>query len=283
MVDFKSKLLAIESVLFLAVQGLALFAANQFLLRKEIAIPSAEGGFFRLLQILIAFIIAMILFILALKFLKGPISFGFFFSLILLIGMHTMLTSILPSIVAMIIAIGLLLVRWKWPNVVTHNFTIILGVAGISAYLGLNLRPWPEVILLLLGLSLYDFIAVFKTNIMLNFFKNLLKKGTPLAIIVPEKTTSLATNVQKVSAKKLKEKDKKVLMLGTGDLAFPALFVVSAYAINGVIPAIAIVIGSMFGLCGNHYLLTIKKFRFIPALPLLAFSSIIAYLIAIMI
>lgn len=132
------------------------------------------------------------------------------------------------------------------------------------------------------ALSIYDFIAVFKTKHMVSMFKDLLKRGVPLAIVVPEEPMAFKENVQKISKAKLRETDKKVLMLGTGDLAFPALFAVSAFAANGLAAALAIIAGSIVGLVFNHYLLTIKKFKFIPALPFIALFSAIGYFVAVL-
>jgi presenilin-like A22 family membrane protease len=191
-------------------------------------------------------------------------------------------------ILSIALAIGIIALRWWKPNLITHNISIFLGVAGVAAILGTALRPWPEIIILLIALSIYDFIAVFKTKTMVSMFKELLKRGAPLAIIVPESPYQFTANVHKISRAKLREKDRKVLMLGTGDLAFPALFAVSAYAsflpnyAAGLAAALAIMIGSVIGLIFNHYLLMVKKFRFIPALPFIAAFSIIGYVLAVL-
>jgi len=277
---FKPKLLLYESLLFLLVQSLALFAGAKLIKAGQVELPTIEGGYFRLVQILIAFVIALVIMIILLKLLKTPLSFGFFFSLIIFIGAQAIFEAFFPLIISIALAVAIVLIRWKFPNVVTHNLAIILGIAGISMVLGLSLRPWPEIIILLIALSIYDFIAVFKTKFMVSLFKQLLTRGAPLAIVVPERAPALKEHIGKISAEKIREKDKKVLMLGSGDIAFPTLFAVSAQFANGLPAAIAIIAGSIIGIIANHYLLTIKKFKFIPALPLIAAFSITAYLLS---
>ncbi|MGB9675221.1 MAG: presenilin family intramembrane aspartyl protease [Candidatus Nanoarchaeia archaeon] len=278
--EFKPKLLIYESLLFLVIQALAILAGHRVVALGEASIPPPEGGIFRLGQILLAFGIAIVIMIIVLKFLKTKFTFNIFFALLIFVGSQAIFGAFLPFIPSIALAVALIAIRWKFPNLITHNLAIIFGVAGVAMILGISLRPWPEIILLLIALSIYDFVAVFKTKFMINLFKQLLRRGAPLAIMVPEKPTAMKEHVAKVSVKKLKEKDKKVLMLGSGDLAFPTIFAVSAFVTIGLIPTLAIIAGSLAGLTANHYLLTIKKFKFIPALPLIAIFSILAFLIS---
>ena len=290
--DFKPMLLTYESLMFLCVQFIALGTGVLLLNTGQAQLPPIEGGFWRLAQFLAAFLIALVVIVLLLRYLKTPLSFGLFFAFLIFIGSQTVFAALLSLssnvlndltilILSIALAIGIIALRWWKPNLITHNISIFLGVAGVAAILGTALRPWPEIIILLIALSIYDFIAVFKTKTMVSMFKELLKRGAPLAIIVPESPYQFTANVHKISRAKLREKDRKVLMLGTGDLAFPALFAVSAYATAGLPAALAIMAGSVVGLVFNHYLLMVKKFRFIPALPFIALFSIIGYVIAI--
>jgi|GEM_PF-927694 len=321
MADFKGKLLLYESLMFLAVQLITLFTgfsmvgtlettiidgtpAIELVRQPPITEPLSIEPLVASVPFLIAFVIAVILIIVLLKFLKLPIVFSGLFAFIMFIGAQAVfsaalgdtplivgiITSPLLLMISTLLAIGVVAARYIKPNLITHNLAIFLGVAGVSAVLGVNLRP-EVIIFLLVLLSIYDFIAVFKTRHMVTMFQDLLKRGMPLAIVVPESAAEFKAHVKEVSRKKLEEvshkhEEKKVLMLGTGDLAFPALFAVSAlaehYATAGFLPAIAIVIGSIIGLVFNHYLLFVKKFRFIPALPFIAAFSIAAYLLAIL-
>jgi presenilin-like A22 family membrane protease len=265
--------------MFLFVQFIALFT-SAMRIRKPTTPPSMEIGP-SLLWFLIAFLMALGIIILALKFLKG-VSFSMFFAFLIFTGTQIVFASFLPFFLSIVFAAAIVGLRFWKPNLLTHNIAIFLGVAGVAAMLG-SLFKVPAILFILLVLSIYDFIAVFKTKHMISMFKDLLKRGMPLAIVVPEQPMAFKEKIYKVSKAKLKETDKKVLMLGTGDLAFPALFAVSAFIQSGIFVALTIVIGSIIGLIFNHYLLTIKKFKFIPALPFIALFSAIGYFVAVLV
>ena len=304
--DFRPRLLMYESFMFISVQLIALLTGLGLILTQQAPprqgpvtnIPELASGSW---QILLAFAIAVVLIFILLRFIKVPAVWGGFFAFIIFIGAQTVFGSFLPFffgstlfslILSVVLAAAIVIARWVKPNLATHNLAIFLGVAGVSAVLGLTLVPI-VIIFLLIILSVYDFIAVFKTRHMVTMFQDLLKRGMPLAIVVPESSSEFTAHIGEVSRRKLKEsegkhrhEDKKVLMLGTGDLAFPALFAVSALAEHfttaGYLPAIAIIIGAVIGIVFNHYLLFVKKYRFIPALPFIAAFSIIGYVIAIL-
>ncbi len=276
--DFKPKLLVFESLMFSTVQFIALFTGIMMLGKPTTPPPMEVGS--SLIWFFVAFLISLGIIFLAIRFLK-KISFGAFFAFLIFVGAQIVFASFLPLLISIVLAVAIVGLRFWKPNLITHNLAIFLGVAGVAAMLG-TLLPIIAILIILFALSIYDFIAVFKTKHMVSMFKDLLKRGVPLAIVVPEEPMAFKENVQKISKAKLKETDKRVLMLGTGDLAFPALFAVSAFAANGLTAALAIIAGSIVGLVFNHYLLTIKKFKFIPALPFIALFSAIGYFIAIL-
>jgi presenilin-like A22 family membrane protease len=276
--DFKPKLLAYESLMFLTVQLIALFTGIMMLGKPTTPPPMEVSS--SLIWFFVAFLISFGIILLAIRFLK-KLSFGAFFAFLIFIGAQIVFASFLPLLISIVLAVAIVGLRFWKPNLITHNIAIFLGVAGVAAMLG-TLLPVIAILIILFALSIYDFIAVFKTKHMVSMFKDLLKRGVPLAIIVPEQPIAFKENVQKISKAKLRETDKRVLMLGTGDLAFPALFAVAAFAQSGLIVALAIIAGSIVGLVFNHYLLTIKKFKFIPALPFIALFSAIGYFIAIL-
>jgi presenilin-like A22 family membrane protease len=279
MTDFKPNLLVSESVMFLIVQFIALFTGIVMIGKPTTppSMPVMQG----LTWFFFAFIIALAIILLVIKFLKR-VSFNAFFAFIIFVGAYYVFSAFLPVLLGIVLAAAVVGIRFWKPNLITHNIAIFLGVAGVAAVLG-NLLPVLAVIVILFALSIYDFIAVFKTKHMVSMFKDMLKKGMPLAIVVPERPVALTQDVTKVSKQKLRETDKKVLMLGTGDLAFPALFAVSAFKASGSLTvALAIMAGSIIGIVFNHYLLTIKKYKVIPALPFIALFSTIGYFVAIL-
>ena len=158
----------------------------------------------------------------------------------------------------------------------SHNAAIVLAVSGIGATLGLIL-PVIAIIILLLVLSVYDFIAVFKTKHMVKMFSSLMKKGTPLAVIIPEKFGDVGSSVHTAITTKIsRAPDKrKFVMLGTGDLVFPIILAVSVFGEFSLLHSLFVVAGSLIGIVIIHLLLTSKKFKALPALPPITAGSLI--------
>jgi len=281
--NFRYKLLAVESGMFLIVQFLALIVGIRFVksgLVQQMPVSEALPTF------LIAFAVAMVILVAVLYFLKTPKTFGMFFAFMIFIGTVIVFEAFVSDIIAIPAAIAVVAIRFIKPNVFTHNVAIFLTIAGISAQLG-TLLPTAAVIIIILGLSVYDYIAVFKTKTMVNMFKQMLERGAPFAIVVPENVEHFGKHIGKISKDKLKQQGKgkirddapKVMMLGTGDLAFPAVFAVSAYAQYNLYASFAVMAGAMIGLVVNHYYLT-KKFQAIPALPAIAVFSTIGFVLS---
>lgn len=285
MSDFKPKLLGVELVMFFAVQMIALFVGSN-LARKGIVEEMQGPSWSILSQFIIAFAIAIALMLAAMYFLKTPRTFAIFFAFLIFIGTNIVFSAFFPDLIAIPLAIAVVAIRLVKPNLITHNIAIFLTIAGVAAYLGATLRSHIEVIIILLiALSIYDYIAVFKTGTMLTMFKHMLQRGAPFAIIVPESPKQFGAQIHKVSKEKLRKLERadkrksKFLMLGTGDLAFPAVFAVAALTQYNLATAFAIITGAMVGIVVNHYYLT-QKYRAIPALPAIAFFSIIAFVIS---
>ena len=75
------------------------------------------------------------------------------------------------------------LVRWqRWYLI--DAAALLLGAVS-TAVLGISLSP-PLVSVLLLGLAVYDAIAVYKTGHMLTLAESILNSGLPLMVVVPK-------------------------------------------------------------------------------------------------
>src|SRR3989344_6145518 len=102
MADFRPKLLMVEMGMFLLVQLIALFVGQNMIKRGQVEFlppPQALTSFF------IAFIIALAMILLILKFLTGPWGFGIFFAVMIFIGSQIFFESFLPALIAILLAI----------------------------------------------------------------------------------------------------------------------------------------------------------------------------------
>jgi len=233
-------------------------------------------------QFLLYFLLATA-FILAISFFgkkteKGKgIIFKAIFILAIFWGGLLLFSLWLPDFFALILILFLIFVWLKKPSILIHDLAVILGIAGVGAVLGLRLTSW-SVVLLLIILSIYDFIAVYKTKHMVKMAKEMMKTGTILALIVPRSIPDFKTDLKEVGvpARRL---DGKFLILGGGDIAFPLLLCVSLLS-EGFINSFIVAIFALIGLLVSFWLFISQKIRKpIPALPPIALFSIIGFLI----
>jgi presenilin-like A22 family membrane protease len=173
-----------------------------------------------------------------------------------------------------LILVFLLIFWWiKKPIILNQNLLIIFSLAGIGANLGLILKP-DAVILILVVLSIYDFIAVYKTKHMVKMAKDMIEAGTILGLVFPFEPVGFLKSTSEV-----KPGEGKFLILGGGDVAFPLIFSVSLIKI-GIWKSFLVAFFSLLGLFANFLLFIFQKERkAIPALPLISLFSIIGYLI----
>jgi len=269
------KLLFAELSLFLSVQIIGLLVGFKYFSLQIIEPLPVEQS---IPTFLITFLIATAFLLILIKFLRGALFFKIMFALLILVGADITFGAFLFEPLAIGLAAVVLAARIAKPNVLTHNVAIFLAVAGVGAQLGLLLTV-PAVIVLLVLLSIYDVYAVFKSKHMVKLFKGLLERGATMAMVIPENIKDFGVGMRTVKTKKLKKHvpdKRKFFMLGTGDAAFPIVFAVAALQYS-LTSAIAVLIGSLFGILIIHYLISTGKYKALPALPPLAFTTIVAF------
>jgi presenilin-like A22 family membrane protease len=263
-----------ESILFSLTLTLGTLCASK--LKKILEVQKIEIPLLSSFEFIFYFFLATLFAFLMFKFLKEKIikkkiykilflSVSFFSSLIFF-------ESFLPEPIPLIL-VFLLIFWWiKKPIVLNQNLLIILSLAGIGAILGLGLKP-EAVILILIILSIYDFIAVYKTKHMVKMAKDMIEAGTILGLVSPFELTGFLKSINEV-----KPGEGNFLILGGGDVAFPLIFSVSLLKL-GILKSFLIALFSLLGLFANFSLFLFQKERrAIPALPLISFFSIIGYL-----
>ena len=259
-----------EIILFLIVQVLGLYVGYKIFLAKEIVALSAGSSIFTFLT---SFAISTIALVLVIKYFKPSLMFKALFAFLIFVGSQTVFGVFIPGIMGIVLAASLVALRFYRPTVLTQNIALIIAIAGISATLGL-LFPLEAVLVILAVLSVYDVVAVYRTKHMITLFEGLLKSGTPFALVIPDKNVSVHQDI-----KNAQPGTGKFLMLGTGDLAFPIIFAVSALSI-GLINSAAIIVGALFGMLSIHLILAKRGSGAIPALPPIIFASLIAFIIS---
>lgn len=277
-----------EIISFLLTEILAVFIAYGLLESGQIVLVRVEQArlFEEIWKFLLGLAIAVIFVLLFLKFSKeSAFLFKIFFYLAIFVGCQAFFSIIVSDIeLSYLLAFVIVLLRIFVPKIWLHNLVIVLGIGGVSAILGLGI-PWPGIIAILLILSIYDFIAVYKTKHMIYMFKGMAERGVFFSFIFPQNFSDIKSNIRQVQipsaalkkGERLPFSKRRFMFLGTGDIALPSVFAVSALFL-GLKFSVLIIVGSLFGLA-FIYLSMLKKPRAIPALPPIALFSILFFLL----
>ncbi|RJQ14520.1 hypothetical protein C4553_00385 [Candidatus Parcubacteria bacterium] len=220
------------------------------------------------LYIIIATIVILILSKAFRKF--GNFSFQAIFILAVFGGLNIFFSIFFIPILALVLATAFTVYRMVHPTVINHNLVIILSVAGVGGSLGLSLSPI-AVVSLLIMLSVYDFIAVYKTKHMVHLAEEMIRSRAILGLIIPE---SLRAHGQRTHQAKPGE---GFMFLGGGDVVMPTIFAVSVLPVSIYI-SLVIWLSSLLGFFVNHLFFTNQTERKpMPALPMIAVFSIAGY------
>lgn len=245
--------------------------ASLFFLRPEmdlnVAMPSLTVS-----QFVIGLLLATAFLFLLMKFFHGRFLFELIFSLALFGGVWFLASLFFPGETAILVASLLTLARFFVPYVLAQNIIMILGLSGVAVALGAT-TAWPSLLWILIILSVYDIIAVYETKHMVTMFRGLVERGVIFALILPERWRGLFTHARNVKP------GEGFFFLGSGDLALPAIFVVSAFVSQ---PALGIgaAVGSMAGLFFTDLIFVWGRKRPMPALPPIALGTIIGFFAA---
>jgi len=180
--------------------------------------------------------------------------------------------------ISIIITLSWLIYPEWW---VVTTVAIIIAIAG-AAFFGSSFSPM-SVIIVLVALSIYDYIAVIRTKFMLKFAKKVMSVQLPAAITLPyNKKSSLikdGINFDVVEERS----DRGFMILGTGDLIFPTVLAVSAATyssmINGILVGACIIVSYIIMMYTMYYSKYSPKIQALPGLPFLCTGAIIGYII----
>lgn len=185
------------------------------------------------------------------------------------------------QIIAAGIAIVLALIKVYKPNVIIHNITEVFIYGGLAAIFVPVINLFAIVIILLI-ISIYDMIAVWKSKHMIKMamFQAESKVFAGLSIPYRKKNTDsrkeTAKKMQSAGAQKAKENIQSAI-LGGGDIGFPLLFAGVVMKSHGFLKVLIIPLIASVGLFLLLYFA--KKEKFYPAMPFLTISCFVGYII----
>ena len=153
------------------------------------------------------------------------------------------------------IALGIIFAIAKFFLSKLKNAAAILATAGVGVIFGISLGIMPVIIMLLL-LSIYDFIAVFKTKHMVKMAEVLIKSDLAFTV---------SASVKEGKPRFSEKGERNRIDLGTGDIVAPVMFEVSALSLSPM-ASLFIFIGACVSIALLMYFAMRKKVV-LPALP----------------
>ncbi len=203
--------------------------------------------------------------------------FWTFLSLLIVSGTQIVALPFVPSPWDMGFAVGLFILFLTLKNVLIHNIAIIFAIAGVGAFIGLEITP-SMAILAFVFLSFYDIIAVYKTRHMVHMAEGMIRSGAIFGFIIPATFKLFFASREEAQARV----GDDFMILGSGDIGLPVIFV-SSLVRQSLIEAIIVAIAAMVGLLLTHLLfMSQTKRQPMAALPPIATMTILGYVLSLL-
>jgi presenilin-like A22 family membrane protease len=266
--------LALALAFYVAGQEKLFLEANQ-IVSPNVSLGPVIGYFFGVVLVL-----ALVLFFIPIS--KLQLIFRVLFALMFAWGVFVAVALFLPPVVAYLVAIAAAIVWLFWARVWLHDLVLLVTLSSAGSVFGFLFSPWTFMIFMLV-IAVYDVVAV-RLGFMLWMADKLSESATIPAFIFPRKTGDWILSLKKVRVGDLKKQDpdrREYAILGGGDIGFPLMLVVSVFFAANL--ASATLVG-VFALLGLMSAFLIQSFwlrgKPMPALPPIAFFSLIGFLIA---
>jgi presenilin-like A22 family membrane protease len=157
---------------------------------------------------------------------------------------------------------------------------IIVGVGAIGIF-GISLSIF-LVIVLLIGLAIYDAISVYKTKHMIDLADAVMELRLPVMMVVPKiRKYSLLKETKGIKEKLEDKEEREAFFLGLGDIVMPGILVVSALQNvpdNGLIVALSVMVGTLVGFA--VLMSVVMKGKPQAGLPYLCSGAILGYVVS---
>src|SRR3989344_1874753 len=206
------------------------------------------------LQIIFAIIIATVLALILLKF-QAMRLWKLWFFLSVFFTLLIAFNAFIPQLVALLLALGFAAFKTFKNNVILHNFSELFIYGGLAAIFVPVVNITAMIVILFL-ISIYDFIAVWKTGHMIKLAKFQTRIKLFAGLFIPY--------------------GKKAAILGGGDLGFPLLFSGVLFKSFGWSALIAVATSTI---ALTFLLLISKKNKYYPAMPFLTVGCLIGFVI----
>jgi len=186
----------------------------------------------------------------------------------------------LPTIVAAVLAVGSGLAWLLIPRIWLHNALLILALVSLGTVFGAMFSPW-TVILIILVIALYDFLAV-KFGYMQWLARKLSDAETLPAFFIPYKMNDLKMSLKGSFVKNIFEDrdNRQFSILGGGDIFFPLWLAATVWFATDFKMTLVIAAFSLAGLISTYLIhFFLMKGNATPALPAIFVTSLCGLLL----
>ncbi len=187
---------------------------------------------------------------------------------------------LMPWVMAVVVAVGAGLAWLLAPRVWLHNGLLVLTLVGLSSVFGAMLSPW-TVIFIMLVIAVYDYLAV-RLRFMLWMAKKLGESETLPALFIPRHLKGWKDRLKGEEVKQLLEGqgEKRIAILGGGDIFFPLILVASVLFTAGLMNALVMAAFTLLGLAAAYAVhLFWLRGKATPALPPIFVFSLLGLLL----
>ncbi len=293
------KVTLILVLLFFLAQVIGLVITNAYI-DKEATEETGETVFMKLpynierppveqkssfIFIITAILIGTVLALLLIKF-KKTFLWKVWFFIAVVLCLSIALSAFINPYIAFLLSLVLAGYKIFKPNVFIHNITEVFVYGGLAAIFVPIMNLFAVVALLIL-ISIYDFIAVYKIKHMITLAKFQTKAKVFAGLFIPygkEKGKVLPKGQKPEKGVKAREV-VKIAILGGGDIGFPLLF--AGVVMKGLMLENSLLIGFLKSLIiplfvsVALFLLLVKgkKDKFYPAMPFLTIGCFVGYFV----
>jgi presenilin-like A22 family membrane protease len=182
------------------------------------------------------------------------------------------------SVAIMAIVVAFLV---KYPEWYIVDLSGIIIAVGAIAMLGISLTI-SMVLILLIGMAVYDAISVYKTKHMIDLAGTVVDLKLPILFVIPKTRGYSLVKETKGLKEKIEEDEKRdAFFMGVGDVVKPGILAVAAFynlAETGLFVGLSVVAGTLIGFV---LLMTfVVKGKPQAGLPFLCPGAIIGYLLS---
>ena len=249
--------------------------------------PEVKNQSTSFIYITIALLIGTLLVLVLIKFNK-PFIWKIWFFLTVWLTLSIAFASFINNVIAAVIAFAMSILKLYKPGIIIQNLSEIFIYGGLAAIFVPIINLFAAFMLLIL-ISVYDFIAVYKTKHMIKMakFQSSSKVFAGLLIPYAKDKIQAKTPISEFKIKKSIKTTKKqsVAVLGGGDIGFTLIFagvvmkdlMLQETVLIGFLKTLVIPV--LVSLALLILLVKGRQNKFYPAMPILSLGCLIGYLV----